>query len=234
MIRAERASVAAGCKSTVGEVFCQVCQGIGWRPREKVDAAPLGWTEDPEHPDDGGLDAQPTGNSVNRAGGVDPGDAATERMGRIAGRLAVVRAVDPLLADALCRYHAPQSGGALALWELTEPGRRLLAQHGHDDLPPAAIWADLADRQQKAPTVNLTRQIEETRRDALDLAAAALRVWRDSATPRKAPPGIVGPTRGRFRAPRDQELDRIIAGVRWALEHPDEVAEYMAAQESAE
>lgn len=223
LIRAEQAAARADCRLPAGDRTCLPCRGTGWRPRERPEAPPSTWKgewTDPESDLGCGLDAQPVGGSIRSSGhGVDPGEAATERMGRVASRLARVRARDPVLADALARHLAPDAGGALALWEVVPSGRALLRAHLSELLPsPGAVWAALAERLRTAPTPGLARSLDATRQEALDLARRALAAWAEAGAPAKPRPGAPRATRPRIRPPRAQALDELSALVRQALE----------------
>jgi hypothetical protein len=206
-VGAEQAAQREDDKRQVGDRWCHVCRGTGWRPRSSPHrASPLG------------LDARPVGSSVStRGGGVGGDDAATEWIGRVAGRLARVRRSDPTLADALVRLHSPDTGGVASLWDVVPTGIRLLKAHATDAHPtPGAVWSELAERQRTSPHPRLGAQLDAARREAHDLADRAHRAWLDAAAaPRR--PLVPVATAPRRKAPRDPMLDDLCRLVRQAM-----------------
>lgn len=206
-VGAEQAAQREAAKRQVGDRWCHVCRGTGWRPRSSPHrASPLG------------LDARPVGSSVSaRGGGVGGDDTATEWIGRVAGRLARVRQADPALADALVRLHSPDSGGVAALWDVVPTGIRLLKAHATEaHQTPGAVWSELAERQRTAPHPRLGAQLDAVRREAHDLADRAQRAWIAAAAPPRRPlvPVAAAPRR---KAPRDPLLDDLCRLVRQAM-----------------
>jgi hypothetical protein len=209
-IRAEMAAQRAENRQTHTDRACLVCRGTGWRPVSRTTPAKDEWE----------LDARPTGSSVRAGGGgVDIGEEATERLGMIAGRLARVRAASPELAEALSRYYAPQSGGALALWEMVEPGKRLLKNHAIDGAPPSAVFAQVVEEARQNPTHGIARELDDVKEAARGLAERAHRAWEASSSPAtwRRETGSHEARRPKLKAPRNQSLDEVSALVRRAM-----------------
>jgi hypothetical protein len=226
-IRGEAQRLAQEERDGVTERGCLECRGTGWtgeQLRHRVTARPT-CTDGSGHIVRGAdtltaLDVRETGSSKHGEGGYDPGDVVLFTVGRIARRIARVQLVEPRLALALARYYAPQSGGALALWDLVPAGMTLLKQRSEPmtDATPAQVFAAISDEARKHPDPRRDAQIATARDQAHDLARRAHEAWADSETPavrREVLPGV--PKRPRIRAPKSAALEALAGAVRLAL-----------------
>jgi hypothetical protein len=208
----------------IAEHACLECRGTGWtgeQLRHRVNVRPT-CTDGSGHVVGGldnldPLDVHSTGSSRHGEGGYDVGDVAMFAIGRITRRLGRVHLQDPVLALALARYFAPQSGGALALWDLVPAGKTLLRQAA-DGTTAQQTYQELAAKQRETQDPKLGRQLAEAREQARALADQALAAWVDSE-PRRESLSVSGArARPRIRAPRSAALATMAAMVRAALE----------------
>jgi hypothetical protein len=223
-IRGEARRLAQEERDGVTERGCLECRGTGWigeQLRHRLTARPT-CTDGSGHVVGGlenldPLDVHSTGSSRHGEGGYDVGDVAMFAIGRITRRLGRVYLRDPNLALALARFFAPQSGGALALWDLVPAGRTLLKQQG-DGMTAAQTYQELAAKQRETQDARLGRQLAEAREQARALADRALLAWVESE-PRRGPQPVTGArARPKIRAPRSAALTAMAAMVRAALE----------------
>jgi len=239
-IRGEARRLAQEERDGVTERGCLECRGTGWigeQLRHRLTARPT-CTDGSGHVVGGlenldPLDVHSTGSSRHGEGGYDVGDVAMFAIGRITRRLGRVYLRDPNLALALARFFAPQSGGALALWDLVPAGRTLLKQQG-EGMTAAQTYQELAAKQRETQDARLGRQLAEAREQARALADQALAAWVESE-PRREPRAVGGAVvRPRIRVPRRAALAEMADMVRSILEDPgacwirEDVAEEMA------
>lgn len=171
--------------------WCRNCRGRGWVGTDLAHQR-------------GELTARPTGSSIKGNSGFDLGDAAMERLGRVAVRLSRIRVIDPRHVEVLAAYYAPQSGGCQALWGLTPAGKTLLRQNPSkvEGVSDEQLFADIVAAQRASGDPKLAAQLLAAHQQARELIDAAHDAWRscDTSKPRKRPRD---PKKARIKAPVD-------------------------------
>lgn len=164
-------------------------------------------------------DARPTGSSRHGSGGTGMDPVELERLGRVAGRIARVRARDAAAADALARWYSPGGGGIGCLLVLTAAGGILVREHARDysDEPtPEQVLDRVRERQHTAPDVRTGSRLADARHAAEQLRERSVRAWLDAArAPLRPPPRQDRP---RIAAPPRADVRMVADLVRRALE----------------
>lgn len=124
----------------------------------------------------GGITAQPTGSSVRLAGGgVVVADDLLDRMGRVAGRLARARRVEPLVEPVFAAVYGPGSSRT-AVWSLVPAGQKLLRTNPHE-LAPEQLFTNLLTAQRELPDPTRGRLLETAVEQSDELVRRAKAAW---------------------------------------------------------